>query len=431
MNPAVVISTFWSRRRPKVSTNPIEVYDHPFPIGDEGTLPRCLDSLRIVEGIGKIIIPVASDPTIGLRAEDQVRAIVERYPDLDILVVGPSEMGSIHRRLEQTGFGEMIDGVSLVGYSGVRNVGLVVAAILEYDHVIFIDDDTVIDDPQWLIRGMEGIGASVVGQAPMFAKTGYYTDASGAWAPKVESHWYDRWWRQTEAFNRWMRRALDGDRFQRSNVATGGCLGIHREIFSRVPFDPWITRGEDLDYVINLRMLGLDMIFDDQWRLKHLPPDHGIDEATRFKQDIFRWIYEVRKIEYARSQVDLIQVTSRSLEPYPGPFLEQSMTWRTIGTALLRSIGKRGARGYFGAAMTAMRAAGEYAQNNCHNYFTFARMWPHMMAAMWEDVALRSLLRGERIVDREALTGRFRPVGGHHGESAEPIDPFAPSGDVE
>lgn len=429
MNPVVVIPTFWARRRPKLSTNPIEVYDHPVPVGaDDSTLPRCLESLRIVEGLGRIIIPVASDPTIGLHAEDQVRAMVAEFPDLDILVVGPSEIGSIHRRLEQTGFGEMIDGVSLVGYSGVRNVGLVVAAILEHDHVIFIDDDVVIDDPQWLTRALEGIGAVVVGQNPMFAKTGYYTDASGSWAPKVETHWYDRWWRQTEAFNRWMRKALDGERFIRSNVATGGCMGVHREVFSRVPFDPWITRGEDLDYVINLRMLGLDMVFDDQWSLKHLPPVRGIDEATRFKQDIFRWIYEVRKIEYARSQVDLIQVTARSLEPYPGPFLEQSMTWKTIVTAFLRALGKRGSRGYFRTAMHAMRAAGEYAQNACHHYFTFARMWPHLIEAMWEDVALRGIFTGERTYDRGALTGRFRPViNPFEKNPAQLRDPFEPT----
>ena len=33
----------------------------------------------------------------------------------------------------------------------------------------------------------------------------------------------------------------------------------------RVAFDPWITRGEDTDYLLNLRMYGADVWFDNKW----------------------------------------------------------------------------------------------------------------------------------------------------------------------
>ncbi len=407
MNPVLIIPTFWARRRSQAPDSPTAVYDHPVEIGQEGTLSRCLESLRGVEGVGRIIVTVAADPAVELRAEDSVREVAARFPELDILVFGPSELGSLHRRLEQLGFGELIDGVSLNGYSAVRNVALVVAAVLEHDLVIFLDDDVVVSDPEFLTRAMEGFGHPVVeGGQPMYAKTGYYTDASGAWAPKIEQHWYDRWWRQSEAFNRWMRIALDGPRFERSNVATGGCLAVHVEAYNRVPFDPWITRGEDLDYVINLRMLGMDVWFDDKWQLRHLPP--GIkDEAFKFRQDIYRWIYEHRKIEYARSQVDLIQVSTKSLDPYPGPFLDQTIVWRTAVTAFMRSVGRPDTRGYFRAGMHALIDAAEYSRRNCPNYFVFAKAWPQMLEAIWEDVALKSLLTGERSLDRSTMTGRF------------------------
>lgn len=54
----------------------------------------------------------------------------------------------------------------------------------------------------------------------------------------------------------------------------GGCLAVHKEAFRRLAFDPWITRGEDLDYMLDLRMYGSDIWFDNQWVLRHLPPLH-------------------------------------------------------------------------------------------------------------------------------------------------------------
>lgn len=111
-------------------------------------------------------------------------------------------------------------------------------------------------------------------------------------------------------------------RLSRSNHVCGGCLAVHKEAFRRLAFDPWITRGEDLDYMLDLRMYGSDIWFDNQWVLRHLPP-RTASEGTRFRQDIFRWLYEYRKLEYSRALIDLQQVKPASLEPYPGPFLER------------------------------------------------------------------------------------------------------------
>ncbi|MFR4804226.1 MAG: hypothetical protein ACLT98_13460 [Eggerthellaceae bacterium] len=34
-------------------------------------------------------------------------------------------------------------------------------------------------------------------------------------------------------------------------------------------------------------------------------PSSKPSEGTRFRQDIFRWLYEYRKMEYSRTQIDL------------------------------------------------------------------------------------------------------------------------------
>ena len=95
-------------------------------------------------------------------------------------------------------------------------------------------------------------------------------------------------------------------------------MALHsRHVHRRSSFDPWVTRGEDIDYVINVRMHGGDVFIDDEWKALHLPPE-PVSEALRFRQDVYRFVYEHRKIEFAKSQVDLRQVTPKSMAPYPG-----------------------------------------------------------------------------------------------------------------
>ena len=91
MEPVVIIPTFWTRPQPKrgrTAPTPIDdlttVYDHPTPIDSDGTLPQCLESLRKVEGLGRVVIIVATtDESIEHRAEDKVREIVDDFPDID------------------------------------------------------------------------------------------------------------------------------------------------------------------------------------------------------------------------------------------------------------------------------------------------------------------------------------------------------------
>ena len=63
--------------------------------------------------------------------------------------------------------------------------------------------------------------------------------------------------------------------------------------------------------------------------------------SGRFEQDVYRWFYEVRKIEFAKTQIDLMQVAPSALDPYPGPWLEPSIHRRARLTAYLRAIGHK------------------------------------------------------------------------------------------
>ncbi len=412
MAPCVVIPTFWTKRRMRTQDDLLNVYDHPTPIDADGPLPHCLRSLEQVEGLGKVIIVVAAtSAAIEYQAEERVRAMVADFPELDALVFGPAELGSLHRRLEQLEYADMIPGVSLSGYGAVRNVGLLAAAVLGCESVLFVDDDQIVTDPHFLARAEEGLGEDVGDGHRVLAKSGYYTDEAGNYQHHEKPHWANMFWRQNDAFNAALALVDAPPRLRKSPIAFGGCLVLHRDMFCNVSFDPWVVRGEDVDYVINARMHGGDVYLDGEWSVVHRPP-RVMSEALRFRQDVYRFVYEHRKLEFAKSQVDLRQVSADALAPYPGVFVGASITWRAVLTAILRGLSQKERGRYFRVAREAVRDAATYARENCQDYYRFQRRWPMLMDSIWDDIALRMLFSGERSVDRTAITGRFPVVRG-------------------
>ncbi len=435
MNPVIIIPSYWSGRKydPPVEAI-ISSYDHMTPINAEGELPRCLKSLQTVRGICRIVITVVSEPSVENEAASRVRQIADQFPNLNILVVGYQGMERIHERLEQLGHADFKEAVTLSGYGSVRNAGLLVAAILGHTEVVFIDDDEVITDPDFLEKALYGLGKLTKRGIPVLAKTGFYLDRRGSWEAKEDNQWYNVAWKLGESFNKWIRPVMEGARLSPANSACGGCLAIHIEGFKRVAFDPWITRGEDLDYMLNMRMYGFDVWFDNTWSLRHLPPE-TVSEALRFRQDIYRWTYEHRKLEYLRSQIDLLPINPKDLEPYPGPFLESSITTRMFFTAILRSIARPEKQGYFQVARKAHKEADAYAQKNCSRYFRFQYRWPELISSLENDAVLQEQIAGANQPVHRGFTGQFKEISSEMLEeevigNAEDIARRWASGDV-
>lgn len=391
MNPVIVVPVFISARRRKDGGSVLTTYDHATPVSAPGELPRLLASLQKVRGLGQIVLLVVSEPSIENQAAEKVQATASRFSSLNIVVIGAPELALIQQRMEQLGLGKLQKEIGLAGYGAMRNLGLVMANVLGYDSIVFLDDDEVVDDADFLQKAMYGLGKLTKKGIPILAKTGFYFNSEGSYLSKSQDKWYNHFWQQGKAFNKWITKAMRGPRLSRSNHVCGGCLALHKEAFRRLSFDPWIARGEDLDYMLNLRMYGSDIWFDNQWSLRHLPPETE-SEGTRFRQDIFRWLYEYRKMEYSRTQIDLLQVKPSSLEPYPGPFLEPGITNRIRLTAFLRSLARPDKRAYRKAARAATGEATTYAQRNCAKYFEFQFVWPELMARMENDQILRTAL---------------------------------------
>ena len=415
MNPLIVIPTFIGGRSHRRTAPPIEIYDHPYPLTGVDRLGRCLKSLETVRGVGDVAILVVAEPTIQVAARKKIRQLSEQFPALSTMVIGSDEGTLVASAIAQLQIGRLSNEIGLAGYSGVRNLGLVIAQVMGYDAVVFLDDDEVVDDPDFMAKAVYGLGKLTKRGIPILVKTGYYLNSEGNYHSKSGGRWYDRYWKQGEAFNAWIDTAMAGPRLSRSNHVCGGCLAVHREAFRRLAFDPWIVRGEDLDYLLNLRMYGSDVWFDNQWQLQHLPPAER-SEGERFRQDIFRWLYEFRKMEYSRTQIDLHQVKPSSLVPYPGPFLEPGIDKRIKRTAWLRSLGRPDKAAYRAAARAATAEAQIYAQRNCSKYFEFQLLWPELMHRLRGATQLASALRESTGLEAPQEAARVELDPGTTGE---------------
>ena len=417
MSSMVVIPTYWTKpagTRARSTRAKVEApYSNPTALDDPNPpLVRMLESLRRVRGLDRIVLIIrTTDPSLEVRADEKVRELVQGFSDMNISTIGPAERGSLVRRLEQLELAFLASAITHESYGASRNLGLIAAAVAGVDTVVMLDDNVVIDQPDFLEVATYGLGQQFESGAMCLAKTGHYVNEHGQWKWDETSDFTDLFWKPAVAFNETMAQTLKAPRLKKARMAFGGAMAFHRDIYTLVAFDPWVGRGEDTDYIINARMLGYDVYSDDQWQVTKYSGG-GSDPLTRFKQDAARFVYEHRKLEFAKSQVDLRQVDPKSLAPYPGSFIDSGIGWRAFMTGLLKLIKSDDRSGYFAAGRSALSSASDYARENCANYFKLQRAWAPLMSRIWEDVALGPLFFSERAPDRSALTGQFRAITG-------------------
>jgi len=226
-------------------------------------------------------------------------------------------------RLNFKSFSSLID---LKGFSKIRNTGLLLAQGLSIDAVIFIDSDEVIENPQYLKIACEHLNEKWKGRV-VHGKGGLYVNRDGTILLPAQQLWWRFLWNKTKWMNQVWENILSAeDRLVRSPMLLGGNLILHRSLFRHVPFDPYIPRGEDTDYLINASQAGFCLLFDREMKIKHLHPERtGVFFQEELKGDIERFLYERGKTK-AGSHVNL--------DPYPGYFLR----WTVFPKAGLTSF---------------------------------------------------------------------------------------------
>ena len=432
MNPVVVIPSYWAQGEKPGALGERGVYDYTTRI--DRPLPEletCLSSLEQVSGILRVIVLVVAPSSCAESARARVNSICRAHVDLNPLVIGAQEAAHVERAVARMAHHVAGETVSLRGYGAIRNMGLAVATVLGHDVVVFLDDDEVVLSPDFLVKAVWGLGSLTRQNLQVLVKSGFYVDENDSPYANPTTEWSERYWTKAEEFNKVMERAQQSStRITRSNHLCGGCCALHASAFTRVPFDPYITRGEDLDYLLNLRANGLDVWFDNEWFVRAQTPEEPAPVPSTFMQDVYRWLYEYRKLDAMNARRDLRTVTPESLMPYPAPWLTSDVRRRVFQTALRRFLTGPDRLSYLGILTKGRHEADKFARRASTRYLSFAMVWPTIASALWEDRFLQGAIRGTGEVSEPlypAVSAAHLAAGGLGDTGALPvIDAWVP-----
>lgn len=415
MNPVIVIPSYWAEGVRPGALGERGVYDYTTPI--DKPLPElelCLSSLDQVRGVIRVIVLVVSPITCEDSARARVESICRAHPALNPLVIGAREAAHVERAVARMAHHVTGETVALRGYGAIKNMGLAVAAVFGHDVVVFLDDDEVVLDPDFLINAVHGLGSLTRQNLKVLVKSGFFIDANNSPYADPTDEWTEKYWSKAAEFNRVMERMqTSSSRFSRSNHLCGGCCALHAEAYAKVPFDPYITRGEDLDYVLNLRANGMDAWFDNAWFVRSQPPEEMASVPSMFMQDVHRWLYEYRKLDAMNARRDLRTITPESLMPYPAPWLSAGVRRRVFQTALRRFIKGPNRLAYLRILTKGRYDADKFARAASSRYLSFSMMWPGVVAALWEDPLLQGAIRrtGEIVPPEERAAAATDDLG--------------------
>jgi len=329
MRKVVLIPTYWSRGKDDSWREGDAVYDHPTPIDEDGTLERTLDSMNKLKykdfKLVLLICPTA--PEVAEEAEKRVVNIVKRA-DLkaETYIFTISDLARISAIIyEKDAHHRTASLLTMAGYANVRNMCLLCADILAADAAILIDDDEVFEKADFIERSVEFLGKRIYGDV-VYGMAGYYVNKHDQYYDDVK---YESWMTYWDRFGA-KAAAFDEiigcpPRVKRTPFAFGGAMVLHRDLFQSVPFDPQITRGEDIDYLINSRMYGFSFFLDNTLSIKHLPVPKKHPQWKRIREDIVRFVYERAKISSQYKTGNMVMVTPEDFDPYPGQFLRDDL----------------------------------------------------------------------------------------------------------
>jgi len=298
---------------------------------------RAIECLKILEDQDfTLILPVCFD----LSGEDEEVALLEmdrffrdemrRLRKGKTLILSSYRLKQLREYLDQKNFRHFSFLMDLKGFSKIRNIGLLLSQALSIEVAIFIDNDEVVEDPDYLKIACEYLDQRWNGKR-VRGKGGFYINSDGEILLPPQHLWWKFLWNKTKWMNRvWEMILSSKDRLVPSPMLLGGNFVIHRHLFQSVPFDPYIPRGEDTDYLINSSQLGFCVLFDRQLRIKHLHPERkGVYFQEELKWDIERFLYKRQKTKMGLGV---------NLDPYPGYFLQWTLYPKAVITSLFLAL---------------------------------------------------------------------------------------------
>lgn len=401
MRTTMVIPSYWRRESCQATENSDAVYDHPTSLDENGTLGRALESLNILENkdFELVVIAAATADEIEGRVEEKVSSIISSIPcDVVVHLFSNSHLKQIHEILRETGNDDFIELLQIRGYSNIRNLCLFLPHLLDSDITILIDDDEVFEDPNFLGKTHEFIGQTIDGEY-IGAVAGYYLQPDGDWRVRTGKGSWTKYWDKLDKMNEAFECIIGTEpRLKETPFVFGGNMVVHRNVFTRIPFDPSITRGEDIDFLINMRMFGYKFFLDNTLSIKHLPPPKTHPIWKQLREDILRFVREREKLRDQERMEGMAHVTAEELAPYPGAFLMDDLEDKIVGacTTLADYYRSEGRETDAQEALKNIEVAREEAHpgvNTFNRFLHIQKLWEELMEISTH-IEIRQKMRG-------------------------------------
>jgi hypothetical protein len=233
---------------------------------------------------------------------------------------------------------DLIETISLVGYSPLRNACLVAAHILGKDIAASIDDDCLFIEPDYVGRIKARMLSDFEGQ-PIRAYCGPYITAKDTIYLDLPANPHAVYWNTVEIMNQAFHKFIvESPGLKEVPFAIMGNIAVHRDFYTRCPLDPPLRRGEDMDWVMNAHILGERFILDTELPIKHDPPPRPYPTWRPLREDIYRFRYQQAKIANSRDGNGYHALNRDRYLPYPGTFFQDDFLARVTQACTLLAI---------------------------------------------------------------------------------------------
>jgi hypothetical protein len=387
----IVVPTYWTREGGARRVGDA-VYDHPTALGGPNTLEALLKSLEQLDTsqFYVLILVAVTAADAEIEAEQAVRTLVGGHARISSLVFGSAHLQVLHAWLADHRLEYACDFLDLQQYPKIRNLQLALPLALRSKAIVALDDDEIVNDPEFLRKATVSLGLELNGEV-VHGLSGHYEQEDGGILLKVDpekatsNNLFDR---KASIMNEAteMLEAEPGT-VVKTPFCFGGNMEFSMDMARTVGFDPGITRGEDIDYLINARMEGKQFFLRKDLRILHCPPKGGSYKdasSSKLEQDVIRFLYEQKKLEASHQHPALHPVTAAELMPYPGKFLEGDLE-----PDACEALSVAGFEGNCPDFMDAVRAG---LDDRIADYLQFRERWPQAMELMSESTQLRDQL---------------------------------------
>jgi hypothetical protein len=333
MDLSIVFPMFWGRKKKKVVKEGDYFYDHPTALNDEGTIPPLFESLKVLKDREFDIIAIAgaNHPSKAEAVERRANKLLDKYAaqaGVKLHYFSYSHMERLHDYLRELGKEDLLETISLTGYSPLRNACLVAAHILNKDIAVSIDDDCLFIEPDYIGRIKAKLLSDFEGQ-PIRAYCGPYITAKDTIYLDLPTSPHAVYWNVVEVMNEAFRKFIvESPGMKEVPFAIMGNIAVHRDFYTRVPLDPPLQRGEDMDWVMNAHILGERFIMDTELVIKHDPPPRPYPTWQPLREDIYRFRYQQTKIANSRDGDGYHALQRERYLPYPGTFFQDDLLTR-------------------------------------------------------------------------------------------------------